>query len=126
MLTLGDEVAHLYKAFGHPGLKFIYPTAGAVELLLQVVALLGRSSLLSLRFVISRALGVLPNIVLLKSVRCKCTSQAGCADALHLRNVSLWTSAPANAGLGLAVLTGQATGSTKCGPEGILEQSGRT
>ena len=62
--------------------------------------------------------------ILLKSLRCGQTSQAGCTVTLRLLVGFLWTSAPANAGLGLAPRIGRATGMTKgFVPEGILEQS---
>ena len=72
------------------------------------------------------ALSMWPESKLFEYVRCGYSSQAGCADALRLLGVSLWISAPANEGLRLAVLIGQATGMTKCFvPEGILGQSRR-
>ena len=73
--------------------------------LLQVLAQLGRSSMQPLGFSISRALNIQFNILLLMSVRCIMISQAGFADGLRLHDHSL-RAAPANAGLGLAILTG--------------------
>ena len=72
------------------------------------------------------ALGMWPEDVLLETVRCKSSSQAGCADALRLRSVSVWIPAPPNAGVGLAFLIGEATGRSKCYvPESTLGLSGR-
>ena len=77
-----------------------------------------------LNLVISRALGIVPTNMLLESVPCGRSSQAGCAVTLRLLVGFLWTSAPANAGPGLAFLIGRATGTTKrFVPEGTLGQS---
>ena len=73
--------------------------------LLQVLAQLGRSSLQPLGFSISRALNIQFNMSLLVSVRGIMILQAGFADGLRLHDHSL-RAAPANAGLGLAILTG--------------------
>ena len=57
-------------------------------------------------------------------IRAAQPSQAGCAVTLRLLVGFLWTSAPANAGLGLAPRIGRATGMTKrFDPECTLEQS---
>ena len=58
-----------------------------------------------LGFSISRALNVLFNILLLVAVLCSMLSQAGFAGGLRLHDQYL-RAAPANAGLGLAILTG--------------------
>ena len=80
---------------------------------LQVVAKLVSTSGMLLKLMISRALGIKPTNILLKSLRCGQTSQAGCAVTLHLCVHFIWISAPANAGLGLAPRIGRATGMTK-------------
>ena len=91
---------------------------------LQVVVKLGRTSGTLLNLMISRASGIKPTNMLLSSLRCGQTSQARRAVTLRLLVVFLWTSAPANAGLGLAPRIGRATGMTKrLVPEGILGQS---
>ena len=90
---------------------------------LQVVAKLASTSGMLLELMISRALGIKPTNMLLSSLRCGQTSQARRAVTLRLLVVYPWTSAPANAGLGLAFLIGRATGTTKrFVPEGIMEQ----
>ena len=77
-----------------------------------------------LNLMISRALGIIPTNMLLESVPCGRSSQAGCAVTLRLLVGFLWTSAPANAGLGLAPRIGRATGmTTRFVPEVSLEQS---
>ena len=92
---------------------------------LHVLAWLVPSSLLSLICVRSRALGNTSNTLLLIAWPGGHSSQAGGAGTLRLHVHTLRTSAPANAGLGLAVLTGAATGTTKEFPELGLGQSGR-
>ena len=90
---------------------------------LRVLAWLGCSSLLSLIGVRSRALGIIStNLVLISRPRGQ-SSLAGFAGTVRLRVHTFWTSAPANAGLGLAVLIGAATGTTKKLPEMELRQS---
>ena len=91
---------------------------------LQVVVKLVHTSSTLLNLMISSALGIKPTNILLDSMRCCQTLQAGCAVTLRLLVVFLWTSAPANAVPGLAFLIGRATGTTKrLVPEGILGQS---
>ena len=91
---------------------------------LQVVAKLVSTSGMLLKLMISRALGMKPTNILLKSVHCSASLQAGCAVTLRLLVGFLWTSAPANAGLGLAFLIGRATGTTKrFVPDSSLGQS---
>ena len=73
------------------------------NLMLQVHMLLGRTSVRPIIFVFSGALNIKFSIWLLVSVPCRCTSQAGCAETVRLHNHT-YGAAPANAGLGLAIL----------------------
>ena len=74
-------------------------------LFVQVLAMLVHTSVQLSISIISGASDVQSEILALIAVLCSMLSQAGCADEVRLRCHTL-RAAPANAGLGLAILIG--------------------